>query len=84
MPDRDSGDLGRFVRSRRRANKLTQRELAELARVGTRFVSELERGKRTLRLDSVNAVLAVFGKRLGIADAPRPSTEDPAEPEVTV
>ena len=50
---------------------MSQRELAELAGVGVRFVSELERGKPTLRMDAVNSVLAVFGKRLGVVDAPR-------------
>lgn len=64
-------ELGDFVRHRRVASDLTQRQLGELAGVGTRFVSELERGKPTLRLDSVNRVLAVFGKRLGVIDASR-------------
>ena len=62
-------DLGKFVRERRRANGLTQRELGELAGVGTRFVSELERGKPTLRLDSLRKVLHVFGKTLAVIDA---------------
>ena len=60
--------MGMFVRERRRANHLTQLQLAELAGVGLRFVSELERGKLTARMASVNAVLRVFGKRLGIVD----------------
>jgi len=64
-------EIGEFVRSRRKASKLTQRELGELAGVGTRFVSELERGKASVRLDVVNKVLAVFGKSLGIVDAPK-------------
>ena len=59
------------MRQRRMASNLTQRELGELAGVGTRLVSELERGKPTLRLDSVNRVLAVFGKQLGVIDASR-------------
>ncbi len=59
------------MRVRRKANRMSQRDLAELAGVGMRFLSELERGKKTLRLDSVNAVLAVFGKALGIVDATR-------------
>jgi transcriptional regulator with XRE-family HTH domain len=50
---------------------MTQRQLAELAGVGARLVSELERGKPTLRMDAVNRVLAVFGKRLGAVEAPR-------------
>ncbi|HEX4056564.1 MAG TPA: helix-turn-helix transcriptional regulator [Tepidisphaeraceae bacterium] len=66
-----SQEIGSFVRARRKAGNLTQRELGELAGVGTRFVSELERGKLSLRLDVVNRVLAVFGKCLGIADAPK-------------
>jgi y4mF family transcriptional regulator len=62
-------EIGQFVRTRRKASKLTQRELGELAGVGTRFVSELERGKASVRVDVVNRVLAVFGKSLGITDA---------------
>lgn len=50
---------------------MTQRELAELAGVGIRFLSELERGKETVRLDAVNAVLAVFGKQAGVVDRAR-------------
>jgi y4mF family transcriptional regulator len=69
-------DLGSFVRTRRKASKLSQRELGELAGVGTRFVSELERGKSSVRLDAVNRVLAVFGKTLGVVDAFR---KDPAD-----
>jgi len=66
-----SKDIGDFVRTRRKAAVLSQRELGELAGVGTRFVSELERGKPTARLDSVDKVVAVFGKTLGLIDAPK-------------
>jgi len=61
--------LNRFVRERRVANRLTQRQLADLAGVGLRFVHDLERGKATLRMDKVNQLLAVFGKQLGVVDA---------------
>jgi y4mF family transcriptional regulator len=70
------GDFASYVRERRRANRLNQTELALLAGVGRRFVSELESGKSTLHVDKVNAVLAVFGKRLGLVDAPRPLNLD--------
>ncbi len=63
--------IGTFVRDRRKAGQMTQRELGELAGVGTRFVSELERGKPSVRLSVVNKVLAVFGKSLGIVAALR-------------
>jgi y4mF family transcriptional regulator len=63
--------VGAFVRERRKANRLTQVELAELAGVGLRFLKELEAGKPTVRMDTVNAVLAPFGKQLGVIDRPR-------------
>lgn len=47
---RDAKDLGGQIRSARKAQGLTQAELAETAGVGARFVSELERGKDTARL----------------------------------
>lgn len=78
MPDRDEKSAGgpptsiaAFVRERRKASRMSQLTLAERAGVGTRFVSELERGKPTLRLDAVNRVLAVFGKTVGLADLER-------------
>lgn len=50
---------------------MTQRALAELAGIGIRVVSEVERGKPTARMDIVNALLAVFGKTLGVVDVER-------------
>ena len=69
-PDREK-TIGDFVRSRRRAEHMSQRGLAELAGVGPRVVWELEGGKPTLRMDVVNAVLRVFGKSLGVVEMPR-------------
>ncbi len=67
MTERTTTSIG----SRRKAAGLTQRTLSELAGVGARFVSELERDKPTVRVDVVNKVLAVFGKQLGLTDTPR-------------
>ncbi len=64
-------EIGQFIRDRRKAGGISQQELGELAGVGTRFISELERGKPTVRLDAVNKVVAVFGKTLGLVDAPK-------------
>jgi len=47
---RSAADFGQQVRLARKAQGLTQAELAAIAGVGTRFVSELERGKETARL----------------------------------
>ena len=68
-PVRSSKKIGEVVRQRRLANRLTQRQLGELAGVGLRLVSELERGKPTLRMDAANRVLAVFGLMLGSVEA---------------
>jgi len=54
-----------FVKERRKLLKLTQRDLAEKAGVGLRFVRDLEQGKNTLRLDKVNRVLVLFGYQMG-------------------
>jgi HTH-type transcriptional regulator/antitoxin HipB len=56
-----AAELGRIVRARRLEQGLTQTGLGELALVGPRFVGELERGKPSLHLDKVLAVLIVLG-----------------------
>lgn len=70
-PDRDlnsaATSLGALVRQRRKEAGLSQAELAKAAAVGRRFVSELEGGKPTVRLDRVLAILAVFGQTLSLA-----------------
>ena len=57
--------IAEFVRQQRKMHKLTQRDLADRAGVGIRFIRELEGGKPTLRMDKVNVVLYMFGHRLG-------------------
>ena len=58
--------VGDVVRARRKAAGLTQVELAGLAGTGTRYISDLERGKPTIAMDKLLAVLAVLGLRLQI------------------
>lgn len=57
-----------FVKEKRKELKLSQADLALNAGVGLRFVRDLEQGKKTLRLDKVNDVLALFGKEVGVID----------------
>lgn len=63
--------LGIFVKENRRQAGLTQTQLALKAGVGLRFVRDLEQGKQSLRTDTLNKVLALFGKRLGPVDLAR-------------
>ena len=58
--------IASFVKQRRKQLRLTQPELTMRAGVGLRFVRELEQGKKTLRLDKVNQVLALFGAEVGV------------------
>ncbi len=68
-------EIRQFVKAKRKQYHLTQVALAESAGVGLRFVRELESGKPTLRIDKVNAVLDLFGARLG----PVPVERQPLE-----
>ena len=60
--------LRSFVKHKRKELGLTQEELASNAGVGLNFVRDLEQSKKTLRLDKVNDVLALFGKEVGVVD----------------
>ena len=57
-----------FVKQKRKELKLTQEDLAANAGDGLRVVRDLEEGKKTLRLDKVNDILALFGKEVGVID----------------
>jgi len=61
---KEKSKLIRFVKQKRKLADITQVELAEKAEVGLRFVRDLEQGKKSLRMDTVNKVLALFGAEL--------------------
>jgi len=54
-----------LLKAERATNNLTQEELSLRAGVGLRLIREIEQGKPTLRLDSLNKVLALFGYAAG-------------------
>ena len=54
-----------LLKRERARNNLTQEELALRAGVGLRLIREIEQGKTTLRLDSLNKVLTLFGYETG-------------------
>jgi y4mF family transcriptional regulator len=53
--------FSRFFKEMRKKTGLTQHQLAEKAGVGLRFIRDVEQGKRSVRLDRLNVVLALFG-----------------------
>ena len=63
-----------LVKEKRKAAGLTQVQLATKAGVGLRFIRDLEQGKVSLRTDTTNKVLFLFGKCLGPVDLLRDET----------
>ena len=61
-------DFSKEVARLRKEFSLTQKECAERSGVGLRFLRELEQDKSTVRLDKVNKVLQLFGKKTGIVN----------------
>jgi y4mF family transcriptional regulator len=67
--------IGRTVRSVRKAQGLKQVDLAGLANVGARFVIELEAGKPTIQMGKALKVMETLGCRLTVATPPDLSDE---------
>lgn len=59
-------ELGKLIRERRKAAKLTQKKVAALAGIGVRFLSELERGKPTSHLGKTLKVVQLLGLEVHI------------------
>jgi y4mF family transcriptional regulator len=68
--------LGETVRKEREAHGLTQSQLGDLSGTGLNFVSQLERGKRTVRLDKLLSVLQVLGLELKLCHGKRGISSD--------
>lgn len=67
---RSAGEFGQAIRLRRKALGLTQAGVAQVAGVGNRFVSEVERGKPTAELGKVLRLVSMLGLDLQIACRP--------------
>lgn len=61
-------DIGQIVANHRKAQSLTQADLAGLAQTGTRFISDLENGKGTVQFDKVMHILDLLGLDIVIVD----------------
>ena len=58
--------INKKIKELRKSANLTQVELSERVGTGLRFIRELERGKRTVRMDKVNQVLEFFGYHIEV------------------
>jgi len=74
----DADGIAEFVVRERKRNGLTQTELAEIAGVSERFVRSVEGGKRSVRLDALNALLGAFGARAGVVRRTGSGDEEPS------
>jgi y4mF family transcriptional regulator len=64
------GELGGEVRARRAEMGLTQNQLAELAHVSRKWISDVERGKESVQLKPLLHVCEVLGLPITLAEAP--------------
>jgi len=62
----DSKSFGLVIRQERKAQKLTQEQLAGLTGVGVRFVRELEAGKETCQIGRSLQVAAALGLNVSV------------------
>ena len=71
-PLRTPKALGIAIRAQRKRLGATQAQLAGLAAVGTRFVSEVEQGKPTAEWGKVIRLLDRLGLRIYLDEASQP------------
>ncbi len=57
-------DFGKLIRETRKANKVTQKELAAACGTGVRFIRELEKGKPSCELEKALLVASMLGIKL--------------------
>lgn len=59
-------EIGLIIKKERKAQAISQEELAGLAGTGVRFISDLENGKQTIQLDKLLKVIEALGLGLYI------------------
>ncbi len=62
----DTEKLGALIRDTRKAQGLTQEQLAGICGVGVRFIRELEHGKESCHISKAMTVLQMLGLQLHI------------------
>lgn len=66
-------DLGFAIRQKRKKDGLSLTDAAALCNVGYRFLSDLENGKPTVRLDKVLQVTQMLGLQLELKERAWPN-----------
>jgi y4mF family transcriptional regulator len=69
------GPYAHFLKQKRKELTMTQEVLAQKAGVGLRFIRDVEQGKKTIRMDRLNMVLALFGYCAGPVRCERDSND---------
>lgn len=64
----DIEEIGQLLRQKREEQGLNQKEFAEVAGVGNRIVSEVERGKPTAQIGKVITLIKFAGLSIYIGD----------------
>lgn len=64
----NSKSLGALIRKERKAQRLTQEQLAGLTGVGVRFVRELEAGKESCQIGRALQVSAALGLSVAVSN----------------
>lgn len=78
-------DLGALLKQRRKAQGLTQYDLAGLSMTSESFISKLENGKGSVPVDDVIKIIELLGLVVGVSEkefTPFPkAAPDPNNPE---
>lgn len=59
-------ELGKLIKNTRKAQKLTQKDLALVAGMSVRLIVELENGKRGVSIESIIKLCSLLGMKIDI------------------
>lgn len=60
--------IGPAIKDKRKKKKMTQKDLADITGTSVKFISNVEQGKSTARLDKVLDLLRAVGLRVYLID----------------
>lgn len=69
-------NLGEFVRFHRKKSGLTQAQLAELSDVGKTVIFDIEKGKKTIQLDTLLKIFKILNIKISFQSPLRSLSEE--------